>query len=150
MPAVDPLDVKILELMAGNAPNQEIATKLRKPLSTIQRRTRRLLKSGVISTTNIIDYRLFGYKTGLLHVYLNDGDAREVAEQVMKMPEIMHVSVHIGNSDIIAKYAVKNNQTLLEILSNIKKITNVNKIVWSEEVYALPAPGKVLDLAVTD
>ena len=118
--SIDSLDAKILELMVFGSSNQEIAEKLRRPLSTVQRRTRDLHQSGIIQTRYEIDYKKFGYKMGLIHIYLKNGDSAIVAEKVGRLDGILDVSVHIGNSDLIAKYACKNTETLLTLLAGIK------------------------------
>src|SRR5262245_5869540 len=120
--SIDSLDTKILALMLEDKPNRIIATELKRPLSTIQRRTRVLLQSGIISNHLKLDYKKFGYKQGLLHIYLSDGDTHAVAEKLSEIENITEVSIHIGNSDIVADYACKGTQELLELLASIKKL----------------------------
>jgi len=136
---IDEIDSKIIGLMASNRSNTEISRILKIPLSTVQRRTRRLLESGIIFTRCVIDYKRFGFKVGLLHIYMKNGDSSQVAEKIAHIEGILSVSLHIGNSDIVAGYAVRNSGGLLELMAKIKGLSDVNKIVWSEEVRSIEA-----------
>jgi Lrp/AsnC family transcriptional regulator, regulator for asnA, asnC and gidA len=143
---LDELDTKLLELLVAGRSNHEIAKLTKSPLSTIQRRTRRLFESGLVKIKYEIDFKKFGYKIGLLHVYMSNGNSREVAEKIAQTKGILSVALHIGNSDIIAEYAVKTSGILLELMAKIKALPHVNKIVWSEEVTSIETPPKPLIL----
>jgi len=71
---IDEIDVKIIDLMILNKTNKQISSQLSLPLSTIQRRTRILLTSGLVKSQVQINYHKFGFKTGLLHIYLKNGN----------------------------------------------------------------------------
>ena len=144
--SIDALDAKILQLMVIGDSNQQISKKLGTPLSTVQRRTRELIQSGIIPINYKVDYKKFGYKTGLLHIYLTNGDSHSIAEKIQAIDGILDLSVHIGNSDLIAEYACKSTEALLTLLASIKKIPAVTKIVWSEEVFALPQSRKIIEI----
>ena len=120
-------------MLAGDS-NQAIAKKLKKPLSTVQRRTRQLLQSGLIKHRYEFDYKMYGYKKGLLHIYLEDGNIQETAEKIQSIKDILSVSIHIGNSDIVAEYACSDSTCLMGLLAQIKSVPTVGRIVWSEEV----------------
>jgi DNA-binding Lrp family transcriptional regulator len=119
--------------LSGNS-NAEIAGELKVPLSTIQRRVKKLVDSGVVSHQYRIDYKRLGYKKGFLHVYLNDGRIYEVAEKLRSVKNVLSVSIHIGNSDIVAEYIVQDNNELLELMGLAKHLPTVDRVVWSEEV----------------
>src|SRR5215211_1277011 len=65
---IDIIDKKIIELLIANHDNSFISQKLEIPLSTIQRRTRKLFEKEIISTKIELNYEKLGYKRGLLHV----------------------------------------------------------------------------------
>lgn len=132
-------------MLSGNT-NSQIAIKVSKPLSTIQRRTKRLIKMGWITPTFKIDYSKFGLKRGFLHIYLNDGDVHSVAEQVSRMAGVLSVSVHIGNSDVVAEFVSKDGPELLELTMQVKKMPHVQRIVWSEEVVAIPGKNSFMSM----
>jgi len=135
---LDELDKQIIHLMLSGHSNVEMAAKTKKPLSTIQRRSRKIIEKELLLTNPRVNYKKFGYKNGLLHVYLKDGDASQIAQAIWELDGIiLKVSVHIGNSDIIVEYACKDTQDLMNLISQIKKIGGIEKVVWSEEVFEI-------------
>jgi DNA-binding Lrp family transcriptional regulator len=74
----------------------------------------------------------------MIHIYLKDGDMKSIAEKISNMEGITSVSIHIGNSDIVADFVYRDSEQIIEIVSSIKRLDGVDKAVWSEEVYVLP------------
>jgi Lrp/AsnC family transcriptional regulator, regulator for asnA, asnC and gidA len=141
----DGRDREILGLMLSGFDNREIASKLKIPMSTVQRRTRRLFEKGIIKNKIELDYKKLGFRKGLLHVYLNDGNVHAAAEMVSKIEGILTTSIHIGNSDVVGLFVFKEADHLLVIMSEAKKIEGVDRVVWSEEVANMPeSNGKFL------
>jgi DNA-binding Lrp family transcriptional regulator len=132
---MDPLDVKIMSLMVSNLPNKQIASKLKVPLSTIQRRTRKLIEKGMISMRAEVNLQMMGFKKGLIHVYISNGNIDQIARKICSLDPIESVEIHIGNSDMIGNAIYNDSKQLLQTISEIKRIDGVEKIVWSEEVY---------------
>lgn len=135
----DSIDIKIIELMVDGRNNKQISSQLSMPLSTIQRRVRALLVSGIITTRVHLNYEKLGFKTGLLHIYLKDGDIDEIAKKVYEVDGITSFEIHIGNSDILANVVYKEGKELLNIIAAIKKLEGVERIVWSERIYQSPS-----------
>ena len=129
--------------MVAGYSNRAISDKVKKPLSTVQRKTRKLLESGLIKRKYELNYRKLGYKIGLLHIYLDDGNAQELAEKIHSIDDVLSVSMHIGNSDIVAEYACKDTVGLMDLMANVKKLPGIRNIVWSEEVYTVAAVSKL-------
>ncbi len=135
----DSIDIKIIELMVDGRNNKQISSQLSIPLSTIQRRVRALLVSGIIIPRVHLDYEKLGFKTGLLHIYLKNGEIDEIAKKVYEVDGITSFEIHIGNSDILANVVYKEGKELLNIIAAIKKLEGVERIVWSERVYQSPS-----------
>jgi Lrp/AsnC family transcriptional regulator, regulator for asnA, asnC and gidA len=135
----DSIDIKIIELMVDGRNNKQISSQLSIPLSTIQRRVRTLLVSGIITPRVYLDYEKLGFKTGLLHIYLKDGEIDEIAKKVYEVDGITSFEIHIGNSDILANVVYKEGKELLNIIAAIKKLEGVERIVWSERIYQSPS-----------
>jgi DNA-binding Lrp family transcriptional regulator len=136
---IDIIDKKIIELLLANHDNSFISQKLDIPLSTIQRRTRKLFEKEIISTKIELNYEKLGYKRGLLHVYLKKGQLDRIGKTVVEKRGILSVSVHIGNSDLVALFVYRDSKDLIETMTNIKEIEGVERVLWSEEVYFIPA-----------
>jgi DNA-binding Lrp family transcriptional regulator len=137
---IDKTDVRILDLVIENHSNKHLAYILKIPLSTIQRRVRKLIENGFIVSKNQINYTKFGFKSGSIHIYLSNGNMDEILDKVSKLKGVTSLEVHIGNSDIIADVVYKEGKDLLKLITAIKKIEGVERIVWSEKIleYNLP------------
>ena len=132
---VDKLDAEIIQLLLKGKNSKYIANKVKSPLSTVQRRTRKLFEDDLIVNTVELNYEKLGYKRGLLHLYVSHGLVDEIGQNLADRPGILSVAVHIGNSDLVALFIYKDSKQLLEIISESKKIKGVERVLWSEEVY---------------
>jgi DNA-binding Lrp family transcriptional regulator len=122
--------------------NKAIADELRIPLSCIQRRVRHLLRSGYVSHIFQLNYKKLGLKKGLLHIYLRTGDMMKVAEDLLSIDGIMSAGIHVGNSDIVAEFVYEDTEQLVDLISHVKEMAEVDSVLWSEEVYLLTGKGE--------
>lgn len=136
---IDHVDSKIIQLVLSNQENLQISRQLAIPLSTIQRRIRKLFEKEILRKKVELNYEGIGYKRGMLHIYLDKGLLNGIGKIVASKPGILSVSVHVGNSDLVAVFIYKNSTELLEIIRNIKEIEGIEKVLWSEEVYTISA-----------
>ena len=136
---LDELDMKIIALLVIGRDNKQIADELRVPLSTIQRRTRRLFEKKTVKNRVEPNYRQLGYSKGVIHLYINNVDAMAVSQKLAEISGVVAVSIHIGNSDIVGDIIYKNSMEVLDLIARCKRIEGVMKVVWSEEVYSMPA-----------
>lgn len=137
---IDEIDRRIIELLIANHDNSSISKKLNIPLPTIQRRTRKLFEKQLVSTKVELNYEKLGYKRGLLHIYLTKGLLDQIGKSVVEKRGIISVSVHVGNSDLVALFVYRDSKDLIETMSEIKQIEGVEKVLWSEEVYFISQP----------
>lgn len=135
---IDDIDMKVIELLTFGFNNKQISDKLKVPLSTIQRRTRKLFEKGLIITRTEPNYEQLGFKRGLIHIYLSKGEIDSVGHAISRMKGIISASVHVGNSDIVGFFIYRNTGQLLKMTTEVKKIPGVEKVMWSEEVYSIP------------
>jgi Lrp/AsnC family transcriptional regulator, regulator for asnA, asnC and gidA len=138
---IDKTDIRIIDFMVANKNNKEISQALKIPLSTIQRRVRDLISAEYINSKVEVNHQKLGFKTGLMHVYLRDGNIEETTEKILNLDHITHVEIHIGNSDILGNVVYKEGIELLNLISAIKKMEGVDKILWSERIYQSPSKG---------
>ena len=134
---LDKTDFRIVSLLILGYDNKKISSTLKIPLSTIQRRTRRILLSGMVTLEYQPNFKLLDLKKGLLHTYLRDGQLKKTAEKISKMDGILSVTIHVGNSDVVSEFVYDNNEELVDIIAAIKQIEGVGQVVWSEEVFKL-------------
>jgi len=135
---LDIVDYKIIALLVTGDDNKEISSKLHIPLSTIQRRTREILMNGIVRIRFEPNFRRLGIKKGLLHVYLTNGDIKEIVTKVSKMDGILSSSVHVGNSDVVGEFVYEDSEQLVDTISHLKHLDGVSRVLWSEEVYSVP------------
>jgi DNA-binding Lrp family transcriptional regulator len=141
---IDELDAKMMTLMLMGHANKEISKRLKVPLSTVQRRTRRLVANELVSVRAEVNLDNIGIKRGMIHVYLVDGNIDQVARKISTFDAVTSVGIHIGNSDLIANTVYKDSWQLLQTISNIKELEGVDRILWSEEVYNLKNENNVI------
>jgi len=134
---LDKLDYQILNLMTLGLENRVIAEELKTPLSTIQRRTRILLRSGYISQIFQPNYKKLGLKKGLLHVYVRTGNLKKVAQDLLLNDGILSAGVHVGNSDIVGEFVYEDSEQLVDLISKVKELEVIDRVVWSEDVFLL-------------
>ena len=132
---LDHNDVKILELLLSGRNNKQISQEIRIPLSTVQRRARNLIANNIIKNKVELNYEILGLKTGLLHIYLEDGDIHEILQKIMNFDKTESVEIHIGNSDLLGNVVYRDSKDLLDLISKTKKLEGVDRIVWSERIF---------------
>ena len=133
----DKTDYRIISLLVLDYDNKKISSTLKIPLSTIQRRTRRLLQSGIVKQEYTPNFKMLGIKKGLLHTYLQDGQLRKTAEKISEKEGILSVTIHVGNSDVVSEFVYEASEDLVDIIAEIKEIGGVDRVVWSEEIVKL-------------
>lgn len=138
---LDELDIKIISLLVQGRNNRDICKELGVPLSTIQRRTRIIFEKELLTNRVELNYKKLGLSKGLAHLYLGDGDALQTAKKLMGVDGVVSVSIHIGNSDVVGEIVYRDSVNILNLLSQIKRISGVQKVVWSEEIYYMPVDG---------
>lgn len=138
---IDKIDLRVLDLLIQNLNNKSISLTLKIPLSTIQRRVRNLIEKGFVVSKNHIDFAKFGFKSGSIHIYLRNGNIDAVLEKVSKLKGVTTLEVHIGNSDIIAEVVYREGYDLLNLITRIKNMEGVGRIVWSERILEYPLSG---------
>jgi DNA-binding Lrp family transcriptional regulator len=143
--SLDYRDKDILQLLLVGMSNRAIANRLHIPMSTVQRRTRRLFEKGIVKSRIELDYEKLGLRRGLLHVYLRDGDIHNLAKKVSMIKGVQTTSIHVGNSDVLGFFVFKDAGQLLDIMNQAKKTEGVDRVVWSEEVFAVHATERSMD-----
>ena len=134
----DELDMEIVALLVSGKDNKQIANEVKVPLSTIQRRTRRLFEKNIVKSRIEPNYSQFGYNKGVVHLYINNVDTMAVSQKLAEIQGVVSVSIYIGNSDIVGDIVYRNSMEVLDLIAKCKRIEGVIKVVWSEEVYTLP------------
>ncbi len=137
---LDEIDYKIICQSLLGSDSKNISSSLNISLSTIQRRMRSILFAKILNKEFTLNCQILGITKVLLHVYLSDGKLKETATKISEMEGIISVILHVGNSDILAEFVYVNADSLVDIISSIKKIEGVERIVWSQEIENINIP----------
>jgi Lrp/AsnC family transcriptional regulator, regulator for asnA, asnC and gidA len=137
IPSIDESDIQIIKQLIKGYNNKEISSKLHIPLSTVQRRTKRILEQELVTSTIRLNRYKFGYRTGLIHIYCTGENIQQTAKKVLEFGGVTSVEVHIGNSDILADFAYKESNDLYNVILKIKQMGGIERVVWSERISRL-------------
>ncbi len=135
--AIDNLDQKLLEFLLKGYEHKKIATEVKTPLSTIQRRIRKIFEKQYINRKNELNYNKLGFRKGFLQISLKCDDSYNVAQLIAGLKDIISVSQVTGSFDIMCVCIFKDSNDLFNILENIKTIERVDKVTSAEEVRSL-------------
>lgn len=120
-PQLDSLDIKILQMLSGNArkPYLEIARECGVSGAAIHQRIGKLQAAGVVlGTRTLIDPSTIGYDTcAYMGFFLKDPSSfRHVIEELEKIPEVVECHFTTGQYDIFIKLYARNNDHLLHLI----------------------------------
>ena len=132
------LDRKMLRLLLdseGHIPTHELSEQLGIPLSTVQRRRKRLESEYLIKHYSL-DPMKFGYRRIDLLIYTQGGGTIEIGKELLKREEVTFAARTIGEHtiDLRIEVFVKDNGVLLNLLEDVKAMKGVRDVVWTEVV----------------
>jgi DNA-binding Lrp family transcriptional regulator len=135
---LDNIDLNLIEELVKNpsTTSASLATKLRMPLSSLQRRRTRLEKSVLIKAYHI-NLKAFGGRMGDIIVKVDKGKSKEVATNIVKKykSNVMSASIRISSEhNVVAQFLCNDAAELHNLLESIKSIPYVTGLEWSEMV----------------
>jgi len=132
------IDRKMLRLLLdsqGNVSSHDISFQLEIPLSTVQRRRKKLEDTYLIKTYSL-DPMKFGYRRIDLLIYTEGGETMNVGKQLLEREEVTYAARTIGEHtiDLRVEVFVKDNGVLLDLLEHVKAMKGVRDVVWTEVI----------------
>jgi DNA-binding Lrp family transcriptional regulator len=132
------IDRKMLRLLLdsqGNVSSHDVSSQLEIPLSTVQRRRKRLEDTYLIKTYSL-DPMKFGYRRIDLLIYTEGGHTMNVGKQLLEREEVTFAARTIGEHtiDLRVEVFVKDNGVLLDLLEHVKAMKGVRDVVWTEVI----------------
>jgi len=132
------LDRKMLRLLLdseGNISTHEISQKLDIPLSTVQRRRKRLEEDYFIKNYSL-DPIKFGWRKIDLLIFTEGGETMNIGMELLKRDEVVFAAKTIGEHtiDLRVEVFVKDNSVLLDLLETVKAMKGVRNVVWTEVI----------------
>jgi DNA-binding Lrp family transcriptional regulator len=137
---LDFLNINIIKEMVDSpdVKSSAIATKYKKPLSTVQRR-RTKLEHSILKKGYRVDISQLGWREADLMIGVQKGDCEEVATKLLETPGVISASLRIGDPDvnIMAQVYYKTSQELQNLVEGIRRLASVTSVSWSEVVKVL-------------
>ncbi|MDO5607026.1 MAG: Lrp/AsnC ligand binding domain-containing protein [Capnocytophaga sp.] len=120
---IDGIDKEILRFLMEDArkPILEIARKVGVSGTAIHQRIRKLEQSGLVDGTKlVINPKALGYTTmAFIGIYLDKAMRNSDAVRLLKeIPEVLECHYTTGNWSVFVKILCKNNEHLMNVLSN--------------------------------
>lgn len=129
VPGIDETDVKILKILQteGRIALSEIARRLDKGTATIHERTDDLEEEGFIKGYHAaLDEEMLGFsEVAFINVKTDAGRVSTVAERLAENPAIQEIHVMTGESDLLLKLRVRDQDSLTDLLSDIGEYDGV-------------------------
>ena len=132
------VDKKILHQFfskRGNITSLSLSKELGMPLSTVQRRRKRL-EENLIEIIYSPRLEKLGWRTASLSI-LASGDVAELGRAIMEIGDrVLSVTRIIGkeDADIVAQVVFRTNSELMSLIDQIKEKEGVRAVSWSEAV----------------
>jgi len=133
---VDELDVKMIGLILSGMSNENISKQLKRPLSTIQRRKKKILDNGLVHVLHRIDFRKFGLRKGLLYFKCKSANLQEAVDKISRIRGVESASAYLGSLDVIAFVAYSDSKEVLEIIAKAQELGLISDVTWSEEIHS--------------
>jgi DNA-binding Lrp family transcriptional regulator len=136
---IDEIDQKLLELLLKGYTNKRIALEAKSPLSTIQRRIRKIFENEYIYKKTELNHKRLGLRKGYLLISLKGDYSSLIAQKVSLIKGITCVSLVTGSIDILCTCLFKETSDLFNMIESVKTIERVDKVSWAEEVHNIPS-----------
>lgn len=126
----DDLDVKILEQLQvdGRMAFTRIAQELGVSEGTVRARVSRLTRSRMVKFVADVDPKDLGLVEAYLGLRIQGPALERAVTQISAMPEIPYVALCSGTFDILCELICRDNDDLLRLLKDIRKIPGVSHI----------------------
>lgn len=140
MKKVDNLDLKILQIISVNArvPFKDVAEVCGVSRAAIHQRVQRLTESGIIVGSGYnVNPRHIGYGTcTFVGITLERGSMyKEVAAQLVRIPEIVECHFTTGNYTMLVKLYSRDNEHLMRLLNDT--IQQISGVISTETLISL-------------
>ncbi|HEX7031623.1 MAG TPA: Lrp/AsnC family transcriptional regulator [Nitrososphaera sp.] len=146
-PVLSLADRKILKSLlasGGRVSSLKLSRELDIPLSTVQRRRKRL-EELLLETSYVLKVDKFGWRRATLFISTQNGLTLSVAKELIQWDDsIISVSRTMGGSeiDLQLEFIFRQNSELLELIEKIRAVDGVKNVAWSESIEVI---GKNFD-----
>ena len=136
--SVDKQVLKSLITSNGRISSLALSRQLEIPLTTVQRRRKRL-ESEFIDMYYVLQLEKLSWRRAHLLISTEEGRTRLIGKQLLERSSIATVSTTIGEHtiDLLAEVIFKDNAELLNIIEWVKSMEGVREVIWTERVEKL-------------
>lgn len=129
------VDKKILKMILaseGDISSVTISKELNIPLTTLQRRRKRL--AGLMHTSHSLDWKKFGMRSMMFFIATESVAPSKIGSEIMSWPEVSSVSrVFSSNGfDLMVQVVLKTNKEVVDFSEKARCLTGVKEIFWNE------------------
>ena len=117
---VDAISRRLIVLLQldGRTPYATLAQKVGLSEAAVRQRVLKMVEEGVMQIVAVTDPLKLGFaREGLLGINVT-GDVREVARELAEIDELSYVVITAGRYDIIAEFVAKDDDHLIELMSD--------------------------------
>jgi DNA-binding Lrp family transcriptional regulator len=134
---LSPIDKRMLKLLLasnGDISSMTLSKELGIPLTTIQRRRKRLAEFLDISCT--LALRKFDLRSITFFIAAENGMSTSIAKEILTWPSVMSVARTLSNNniDIKADVVLKTNKEIIDFSEKIKMMPGVKELFWTESI----------------
>jgi Lrp/AsnC family transcriptional regulator for asnA, asnC and gidA len=125
---LDEIDKAIIQMLVtdGRRSFADIATELKLSASTVQQRANRLFEVGLLRIRAITDPVALGVPvTASILLKVDGARLREAAQEAAQFEEVGWVAITSGAYDISCEVACRDNEHLIEVISELAGIEGV-------------------------
>ncbi|HVX02272.1 MAG TPA: Lrp/AsnC family transcriptional regulator [Nitrososphaera sp.] len=146
---VSPADKKILKALlssTGGVSSLTLSKELDIPLSTVQRRRKRL-EANLLEMSYTLKVERFGWRTATLFISTRNGMTAAVGKEILSLSDgVKSVNRILGenSADLMVEIIFRNNAELLNMVEKMKSINGVGNVFWIELIEPM---GKNTDFA---
>ena len=140
VPVLSLTDRKILKSLlssAGHISSLKLSRELDIPLSTVQRRRKRL-EDTFLQTFYALKVEKFGWRKATLFLSTQHGLTSSVAKELLTWQQypILSVSRTMGANeiDLHLEFIFRQNSELLDLIEKIRAIEGVKNVIWNESI----------------
>ncbi len=147
------VDKKMLQTLlasSGRVSSLSLSRKLEIPLTTIQRRRKRL-ESEFLEVAYSLKLEKLGWRNADLLISTSKGRASHIGKELLTHSAVTRVCRSIGEHtiDLHAEIVFKDNTELLSVIEWVKSLEGTKDVIWTEPVELMgknmPVPDKVLE-----
>lgn len=129
------VDKKILEMMLaseGDVSSVMLSRELNIPLTTLQRRRKRL--AGLVHISYSLDWKKFGMRSMMFFIATENVAPSKIGSEIISWPEVSSVAKMFSSNgfDLMVQVVLKTNKEVVDFSEKVRGLTGVKEIFWNE------------------